>query len=86
MNATAQAAAAEVLARAEADCHPVERVLGNPATAVAWLANKVHPFGVRLEAGHVVLPGSCTRAYDVQGGQIVRADFDRLGSVSAVFA
>jgi 2-keto-4-pentenoate hydratase len=60
-------------------------VLGNPATAVAWLANKVHPFGVRLEAGHVVLPGSCTRAYDVQGGQTVRADFDRLGSVSAVF-
>jgi 2-keto-4-pentenoate hydratase len=61
-------------------------VLGNPASAVAWLANKVHPFGVRLEAGHVVLPGSCTRAYDVQGGQTVRADFDRLGSVSAVFA
>lgn len=60
-------------------------VLGNPATAVAWLANKVHPFGVRLEAGHVVLPGSCTRAYDVRAGQTVRADFDQLGSVSAVF-
>jgi 2-keto-4-pentenoate hydratase len=61
-------------------------VLGNPATAVAWLANKVHPFGVRLEAGHVVLPGSCTRAYDVAAGQVVRADFDQLGSVTAVFA
>jgi 2-keto-4-pentenoate hydratase len=60
-------------------------VLGNPATAVAWLANKVHPFGVRLEAGNVVLPGSCTRAYDVHAGQVVRADFDQLGSVSAVF-
>ncbi len=54
--------------------------------AVAWLANKVRPFGVRLEAGHVILPGSCTRAYDVAAGQVVRADFDRLGSVSAVFS
>jgi len=61
-------------------------VLGNPATAVAWLANKVQPFGVRLQAGHVILPGSCTRAYDVAAGQVVRADFDRLGSVSAVFS
>lgn len=60
-------------------------VLGNPATAVAWLANKVEPFGVRLEAGHVILPGSCTRAYDVKAGNIVRADFDQLGSVSAMF-
>src|SRR5260370_4942201 len=56
-------------------------VLGNPATAVAWLANKVRPFGVRLEAGHVILPGSCTRAYDVAAGQVGRADFDWLGSV-----
>jgi 2-keto-4-pentenoate hydratase len=60
-------------------------VLGNPATAVAWLANKVATFGVTLEAGNVILPGSCTQAYDVAAGQTVRADFDRLGSVSAVF-
>ena len=26
-------------------------VLGNPVTAVAWLANKVHAFGVVLEPG-----------------------------------
>ncbi len=44
-------------------------VLGNPVTAVAWLANKVHAFGVTLEAGHVILPGSCTRAYDVAQGR-----------------
>lgn len=61
-------------------------VLGNPVTAVAWLANKVHGFGVELKAGHVVLPGSCTRAYDVAAGDVVRADFDVLGSVTAVFS
>ena len=60
-------------------------VLGNPATAVAWLANTVHRFGVSLEAGHVVLPGSCTRAVDVRPGDVVRADFDLLGPVSVRF-
>ena len=60
-------------------------VLGNPVTAVAWLANKVHRFGVKLEAGHVVLPGSCTRAYDVAPGDNLRADFDTLGGVSINF-
>ena len=61
-------------------------VLGNPATAVAWLANKVHRFGVSLEAGHVILPGSCTRAVDVRPGDVVRAEFDVLGPVSVRFS
>jgi 2-keto-4-pentenoate hydratase len=63
-----------------------DAVLGNPAIAVAWLAQKVASFGVRLEAGHVVLPGSCTRAYDVKGGDSVVATFEGLGSVSLSFA
>jgi 2-keto-4-pentenoate hydratase len=61
-------------------------VLGNPATAVAWLANKVHAFGVTLEAGHVIMPGSCTRAVDVAPGNEIRADFADLGHVSVCFA
>ena len=60
-------------------------VLGNPATAVAWLANKVHSFGVTLEAGHVILPGSCTRAIDVVPGDNIRADFADLGHVAVSF-
>jgi 2-keto-4-pentenoate hydratase len=60
-------------------------VLGDPTIAVAWLANKVASFGVRLRAGHVVLPGSCTRAYDVKPGDRVVADFSGLGSVSLSF-
>jgi 2-keto-4-pentenoate hydratase len=62
-----------------------DAVLGNPAIAVAWLAQKVASFGVRLEAGHVVLPGSCTRAYDVKAGDSVVATFEGLGTVSASF-
>lgn len=60
-------------------------VLGNPAIAVAWLANKVHSFGVTLGAGHVILPGACTRAFDVSAGDAIEADFDVLGHVSVRF-
>ena len=62
-----------------------DAVLGNPVTAVAWLARKVAGFGVRLEAGHVILPGSCTRAIDVRPGDDFRAEFEGLGSVSLSF-
>lgn len=60
-------------------------VLGNPATAVAWLGNKVAGFGLKLEAGDVILPGSCTRAHPVHPGDYIRADFDRLGHVDVNF-
>jgi len=60
-------------------------VLGNPVTAVAWLANKVAQFGVTLEPGHVVMPGSCTRMVGVQAGDEIRAEFDGLGHVTARF-
>jgi 2-keto-4-pentenoate hydratase len=60
-------------------------VLGNPTTAVAWLAGKVAAFGVKLEAGHLILPGSCTRAIDVRPGEAFRAEFAGLGTVTAYF-
>ncbi|OEV04552.1 2-keto-4-pentenoate hydratase [Streptomyces oceani] len=60
-------------------------VLGDPTVAVAWLARKVAGFGVRLEAGQLVLPGSCTRAVDARPGDEFRAEFEGLGSVSARF-
>jgi 2-keto-4-pentenoate hydratase len=62
-----------------------DAVLGNPVTAVAWLARKVAGFGVRLEAGHVILPGSCTRAVDARPGDDFQANFKGLGSVSLSF-
>lgn len=59
--------------------------LGNPVGAVAWLANTLAPFDVTLEAGHVIMTGSLHRAFDLEPGDRVRADFDRLGSVSCRF-
>ena len=57
----------EVVAEGRSDA-----VLGNPVTAVAWLARKVESFGVRLRKGDVVLPGSCTRAIDARAGDEFR--------------
>jgi 2-keto-4-pentenoate hydratase len=62
-----------------------DAVLGNPVTAVAWLARKVASFGVTLEAGHVILPGSVHRAVDVAAGDDFEAVFDGLGSVRLSF-
>ena len=36
-------------------------VLNHPANGVAWLANKIAPYGEQLQAGEVVLGGSFTR-------------------------
>jgi 2-keto-4-pentenoate hydratase len=66
----------EVVAKGRSDA-----VLGNPVTAVAWLARKVEGFGVRLRAGDIVLPGSCTRAVDARPGDNFVADFAGVGSV-----
>lgn len=62
-----------------------DAVLGNPVTAVAWLARKVASFGVTLEAGHVILPGSVHRAIDAHAGDEFEAVFDGLGSVRLSF-
>ncbi len=70
----------EVVAEGRSDA-----VLGNPVTAVAWLARKVDSFGVRLRAGDIVLPGSCTRAIDARPGDQFVADFTGLGSVRLSF-
>lgn len=70
----------EVVAEGRSDA-----VLGNPVTAVAWLARKVDDFGVRLRAGDIVLPGSCTRAIDARPGDDFVADFLGLGSVRLSF-
>lgn len=60
-------------------------VLGHPATAVAWLANKLAEFGVALLAGQVILSGSMCGAVPVAPGDICRATFTAVGEVSVCF-
>lgn len=59
-------------------------VLGSPLNSLVWLANTVGPLGVTLEPGHVVLPGSMTRAFPVTTGDSIVAHMAGLGSVTAV--
>lgn len=60
-------------------------VLGHPASAVAWLANKLYEFDVALKAGEVILSGALAAAAPVMAGDYFRAELDRLGSVSVCF-
>jgi 2-oxo-hept-3-ene-1,7-dioate hydratase len=60
-------------------------VLGHPAVAIAWLANKVAPFDTTLEPGRVMLSGSFTRPVWAKQGDTLRADFGPLGSLSVQF-
>ena len=61
-------------------------VLNHPATAVAWLANKIAPHGLALEAGQVVLAGSFIRPIETRKGDTIQADYGAYGSVSCYFA
>ncbi|WP_279103371.1 2-keto-4-pentenoate hydratase [Gordonia bronchialis] len=60
-------------------------VLGHPLNAVSWLARKVAGFGVRLRKGDVILPGTATRAIDIDAGDHFVAEFAGLGSVTLDF-
>lgn len=57
-------------------------VCGSPLYALTWLANMLGALGVPLEAGHIVLTGSFTRAVPVLPGDTVTVDFHGLGAVS----
>lgn len=60
-------------------------VLGHPAMGIAWLANKLAPFGTTLQPGHMMLSGSFVRPVWADAGDTIRADFGSLGSVSVQF-
>lgn len=57
-------------------------ILGHPANSIAWLANKFAESGFAFEAGHIVLPGTCTRSEKIGGHKTVKGRIDELGKVS----
>ena len=57
-------------------------ILGHPANGIAWLANRISEFGLSLDAGHVVLPGTCTRCVRIGGHTLVAGRIEGLGEVT----
>ena len=60
-------------------------VLNHPANGVAWLANKLHPHGVALEAGEIILAGSFTAPVAARPGDTFNVDYGPLGSIGVRF-
>lgn len=59
--------------------------LGHPAHAIAWLANKLHEFGITLKKDELILPGALSGAVGVSANDTIRADFGAMGSVTVHF-
>lgn len=60
-------------------------VLNHPGNGIAWLANKIAPYGEALEPGEIVLGGSFTRPVACAAGDTFHADYGPLGSISVRF-
>ncbi len=60
-------------------------VQGHPATAVAWLANKLAEFSVVLKAGELIMSGAITGAFPVSPGDHFHAQLSELGTVGVTF-
>jgi len=60
-------------------------VMGHPAAGIAWLVNKLHAVGGKLEKGQIVLAGSFTRPVDITAGDIIHADYGPVGAIGVAF-
>lgn len=60
-------------------------VLNHPAAGVAWLADKIAPYGEGLNCGDIILGGSFTRPTTVARGDVLHADYGPLGGISMRF-
>ena len=60
-------------------------VQGDPAIGIAWLANKLAPWGESLQAGEIVLAGSFTRPVAAKAGDLFEADYGPLGCLKFRF-
>ncbi len=60
-------------------------IMGHPAAGIAWLVNKLHAVGGKLEEGQIVLAGSFTRPVDIIAGDVIHADYGPLGAIGISF-
>ncbi|SER69420.1 2-keto-4-pentenoate hydratase [Psychrobacillus sp. OK032] len=60
-------------------------VMGNPAVAIAWMANKIAKRNQFIRKGQVVLSGAITQAVHISPGDHFTATFDGLGMINTSF-
>ena len=60
-------------------------VQGDPAQAVAWLANTLGAYGVTLDAGDVILSGSLVPLEDARRGDVFEMELEGVGGCVARF-
>ena len=60
-------------------------IMGHPAAGVAWLVNKLHAVGVKLQKKQIVLGGSFTRPVDIKRGDVIEANYGPLGAIGVSF-
>jgi 2-oxo-hept-3-ene-1,7-dioate hydratase len=61
-------------------------VLDDPASGIAWLANRLAIYGQSISSGDVVLSGSFVRPIEARPGDEFEADFASFGKVGIHFA
>ena len=61
-------------------------VLGDPRSALAWIANELSTYGDGLRAGDVVITGTCLTPVPVSAEDSVKADFGELGVLEVGFS
>ncbi|HWI50380.1 MAG TPA: fumarylacetoacetate hydrolase family protein [Rummeliibacillus sp.] len=60
-------------------------IMGNPARAIAWMANKLIARGQNIKAGEIVLSGALTGAEAIASGDHFSVSFDGIGSLEVFF-
>lgn len=60
-------------------------VMDNQLQTIAWLANALHRFDVRLLAGQQIMTGSFTKPVPVAAGDKIETRFSTVGTVSVQF-
>lgn len=60
-------------------------VMGDPRQALTWLANELSRHGEELQAGQIVITGTCAAPLAVSPADHVRMDFGPIGTIEATF-
>ncbi|MFH1605058.1 MAG: fumarylacetoacetate hydrolase family protein [Pseudomonadota bacterium] len=61
-------------------------VLGDPRSALAWIANEMNTFSDGLRSGDMVMTGTCLTPVPVLAGDSFKADFGEFGEIDLRFA